>query len=699
MAKKRNQDPIAETGYEEYSSVKSQPGMFDPAYLIPRIIARWHWLLLGLLLGLVWGFFQVKRSVPLYSSTAMLMVRDWNMTVMGKFDPTDIDLRGKEAVEMVRADFERRQLFEEVASDPLVRDLSDLIPKQAPAFLASFSKEDEKAALITEAPPSAVLADMIRSWTRSEAIPETRFITVTVVHSSPVVAEVVANRLLHHFIAIREKSKSSGALTTLEYLMSESERVGKELQNSQKLLGSYTAPFEAEKALIEVEKMVAQHSIRYLHKHPKMKDTTRAHDIQREDLLKKLTSAIDNPLDGDHWMQFRTQLVELSEEDRFEEMRRLLLARKSTLDSEIESRSTLYKTLLERVQTKQVTAERAESEVIPKEPARRAREPFSPNVKSILTKAGVGGLFVGFLFAFVFQLLDNKIHNLEQVSEELGFPGLAVVHQISDEDELRKKGFPQLPPSLSKVSARLAATHWGPEIENAEAFRVLRASISLLGNNDERKITLVTSSLPGEGKTFAAGNLAIAYARQGTKTLLIDFDLRKPAMHKLFGEARNAHPGIVNILTKTAPQEEALTNYEALPNLTVIFSGPKSPNPGELLEPSKLGALFDEFTKSYDHIVIDSAPLLAVPDTRILAPLSQNLALVVRAESTPRKAVQAAIGLLDGAGIVPDGIVLNGFSARRSKGGAYGYAYQEYGEEDDQEEIDLTFAKPQKEHF
>ena len=186
------------------------------------------------------------------------------------------------------------------------------------------------------------------------------------------------------------------------------------------------------------------------------------------------------------------------------------------------------------------------------------------------------------------------------------------------------------------------------------------------------------------------------YKRQ---TLLIDFDLRKPSLHKLFGEARNAHPGIVNILTKTAPQEDALTKYDALPNLTVIFSGPKSPNPGELLEPSKLEALLDKFSKDYDHIVIDSAPLLAVPDTRILAPLSQNLALVVRADQTPRKAVQSSINLLDGAGVVPDGIILNGFSQKRAKSGSYGYAYQEYSEEEDPEDSEIRLPQPAHEHF
>ncbi|MGJ8696678.1 MAG: polysaccharide biosynthesis tyrosine autokinase [Verrucomicrobiaceae bacterium] len=702
MAKKRTPESTAEHGYDDLASKNQQPGMFDPAYLLPRLLARWHWLLLGLLLGLGFGFFQLKQSVPLYRSTATLMVRDWNVTVMGQYDPADIDLRSKEAVETVRADFERSSLFEKVASDPLVRELPDLIPEEPGGLGSVFKAPKEAENLLTEsAPPALVLAQMIRSWTSSDVPEESRFINVSVVHTSPVVAQVVTNRLVHHFIALREESKSSGALTTLEYLMSESERVGKELQNAQKLLGSYSAPLEAEKAMIEAEKTVSDLSVRYLHKHPKMKDAERGYEICKKDLLEKLSAAVTNPLDQEHWQQFKEQLSDPGNEKTFNEMRRLLLARKSTLDSEIESRSTLYKSLLERVQTKQVTAERAESEVIPKEAGQLPIYPFAPDAKSILMKASAMGLFFGLGLAFLFQFLDNKIHTAEQVSEFFGLPPLAVVHRLPDESELaqKKAHLSKLPNSLAKIAPALAITNWGNETHFGEVFRVLRASISLLGNNDERRVTLVTSSLPGEGKTFSATNLAIAYARQGTKTLLIDFDLRKPSVHKLFGEARNAYPGIVNVLTKTAPLEEALTQYEALPNLTVIFSGPKSPNPGELLEPSKVKELLAEFAKEYDHIVIDTAPLLAVPDTRILAPFSHNLALVVRADATPRKAVQSAISLLDHSGVVPDGILLNDYAEKRFKAGSYGYGYQEYGEEEEHEESDIRLAKPANEHF
>ena len=137
--------------------------MFDPAYLIPRLLARWHWLLLGLLLGLGLGIYKLKNSTPLYRSTATLMVRDWNMTVMGNFDPTDIDLRSKQAVEAVSADFHRSVLYEQVASDPIVRELPDLIPPKEQGFSSVFSAPEDSSPLGEVAPPAEVLATMIRS--------------------------------------------------------------------------------------------------------------------------------------------------------------------------------------------------------------------------------------------------------------------------------------------------------------------------------------------------------------------------------------------------------------------------------------------------------------------------------------------------------------------------------------------------------
>jgi capsular exopolysaccharide synthesis family protein len=211
-------------------------------------------------------------------------------------------------------------------------------------------------------------------------------------------------------------------------------------------------------------------------------------------------------------------------------------------------------------------------------------------------------------------------------------------------------------------------------------FRVLRTSISLLGPVDKRKVTLITSALPAEGKTLVAVNLAIAMAQQGLRTLLIDFDLRKPSVHKMFGMTKDDRAGLAELLVGTAQPSEVVRTDTGQPNLSMILVGAVPPNPGELLESSRLVEWLNKFREEFDHIIMDTAPLLPVPDTRILAPLADNRCLIVRAESTPRGAVKRAVSTLKSSGVYPEGIVFNGYVEKRFLiGSNYSYGYYRYG--------------------
>jgi capsular exopolysaccharide synthesis family protein len=220
----------------------------------------------------------------------------------------------------------------------------------------------------------------------------------------------------------------------------------------------------------------------------------------------------------------------------------------------------------------------------------------------------------------------------------------------------------------------------------AEMYRILRASISLLGDEKRRKVTLFTSALPGEGKTATSVNFALAAACQKRRTLLIDCDLRKPAVHKLFGRAREAGAGITDVLAKQTPIEQTIQSDFPEPDLHVIFSGSRAPNPGELLDTGRLQAVLDWAVDRYDVVVLDTAPLLAVPDTRILAPLVDNLCLVVRGQFVPKGAVRRTLEVLAEDGTEISGVVFNGFKEKKRligqnysygqyRRGSYGYRY------------------------
>jgi polysaccharide biosynthesis transport protein len=242
-----------------------------------------------------------------------------------------------------------------------------------------------------------------------------------------------------------------------------------------------------------------------------------------------------------------------------------------------------------------------------------------------------------------------------------------------------------------------------PESPAAEAFRNLRAALSLLGPETERKVSLFTSAVPNEGKSFTSANYSLALAQQGYRVLLIDGDLRRPTMHKIFrfpsakNNGEDTEPGVIDCLLSEADVASAARQIPAGEiqivdenvavtgniltatggQLSVLAGGRRSPNPAEILAGPFFGRLIAEATTIFDRIVIDSAPILAVSDTLLMTPHVQTLCIVVRAAKTPRQAVRRALSLLAKSGIRPAGLVLN--RLRRSRGVGYYYYYASHG--------------------
>jgi capsular exopolysaccharide synthesis family protein len=205
----------------------------------------------------------------------------------------------------------------------------------------------------------------------------------------------------------------------------------------------------------------------------------------------------------------------------------------------------------------------------------------------------------------------------------------------------------------------------------AESFRSLRASLTLHRLNENARTFLFTSSMPSEGKTFCSSNFAVTLAQQGFNTLFIDADLRKPGGSIVFyGE--NRKPGLSELLMRSCTMKNAIMSSH-IDGLSVLTAGGRAPNPSELLTFENLERVMSEALSKYDRVVVDSAPLLAVSDTLLVAPHVDLCTLVVRAFGTPRKMVARAIKSLEEIKTQPAGLILNFLPSGR--GGYYAYYY------------------------
>lgn len=195
-----------------------------------------------------------------------------------------------------------------------------------------------------------------------------------------------------------------------------------------------------------------------------------------------------------------------------------------------------------------------------------------------------------------------------------------------------------------------------PKSVEAESYRILRTNIMYSSFDKKIKRILVTSSEPGEGKSTTSGNLALAFAQDEKKVILIDCDLRKPSIHKKFRISNNR--GLSDVIIDRDKLNKCIqkrTEY-----LDILTAGKIPPNPSEMLGSHAMSSLLDELSNVYDVIILDSPPVLAVTDAQILSTKSDGVVLVVRAEKTKKDTVLAAKGVLDKVNANILGTVLNG---------------------------------------
>jgi tyrosine-protein kinase len=291
------------------------------------------------------------------------------------------------------------------------------------------------------------------------------------------------------------------------------------------------------------------------------------------------------------------------------------------------------------------------------EPASIPVYPIAPNLTQSVLLAAAIGFLLAVAGAFLIEFLDVSVKSPDEISQLLRLPTLGVIAKIPNVNE-------------QKLIVALA-----PQSPISEAYRVLRTNIQFSSVDKSIRSILVTSPGPNEGKSVTAGNLAVAMAQAGLRTILVDTDLRKPMQHRLFGLLNDI--GMTNGLMAQA-KLEGFARPSKVENLRIITTGPLPPNPSEMLASERMRALKTQLEAEADILIFDSPPCLAVTDAAILARLVDGVLLVMDIPRVRRETATGAKESIEKVGGHVLGIVLNRLPARGS-GYYYNYYYSHGG--------------------
>src|ERR1700723_1799582 len=345
----------------------------------------------------------------------------------------------------------------------------------------------------------------------------------------------------------------------------------------------------------------------------------------------------------------------------------------STLKRDAETNRQLYQDLLQRLKEAGVSAGLRSSNIRVVDIARTPTQPIKPNVPRNLELGLLLGLICGIGLVFVLESLDTSIRNTEELSAISALPALGIIPlQLSSNGNLRKR-LKTVSAEIEKAESPTLVTYARPQSEAAEAYRALRTSILLSSFGAPPKVILVTSAMPQEGKTTVSANSALVLAQRGSRVLLVDADLRRPAVGKLFGI--RSRGGLSTLISGSDKVEDVVLPCPEVPTLWILPAGPIPPQPAELLGSSVMKDLIAHWRDSYDHVIIDTPPCLSVTDAVLLSPEADRVILVARSGQTTKAGLRRACDVLQQVNARVMGVVLNALNRRSGEGYYYQYGY------------------------
>jgi len=420
--------------------------------------------------------------------------------------------------------------------------------------------------------------------------------------------------------------------------------------SNQQLIGQLVQQVSAQKIVI------AQLRDQYRSKHPKMMEAMNSL-AQTE---KELSRAIDSTAamieadfqtakrnDNEARANLARQETESLELDRF-------AVEYSNLERDLGINEHLLDNILGRMRETSMssTIETQSARVVDR--AAPALKPSSPNIPLNLALGFLGGLALGTAFAFFVAYVDDRVKSSFDIESVVGLPLIGIIPEIKRMEQPEK--------------AQIVANNQDKQV--VESFLTLHSSLRLKDESKRAQSILVTSTIPGEGKTFTTTNLALTFAAHGEKVVVVDCDLRKPNIHKSF-RLENLK-GVIDVCAGTHTLDDVTVKH-VHPNLDVIPAGGRAKNPTQILNSKNFELMLSDLRKRYDRVFIDTPPLAAVSDALIILPLVDGSLFAIFFNRVRRKAAQFSARKLLEVNVPCFGAVLNGLNLAVS-----GYYYAQY---------------------